>query len=92
MNKIKLQKWGNSQGIRLSKSLLKELGITSEKATFEVKVKNKELILKKKKESKLAQRFEGFDYETYWKNWEKEHPGQSKEPDWGEPVGNEIKW
>ncbi len=54
MNKIKLQKWGNSQGIRLSKSLLKELGITSEKATFEVKVKNKELILKKKKESKLA--------------------------------------
>lgn len=47
---ITLQKWGNSQGIRLSKSLLRDLGITTEKATFEVKVKNKELILKRKRE------------------------------------------
>ena len=67
---IALQKWGNSQGIRLSKAILKDLGITSEKATFEVEVKDKELILKK----------------------EREHPGQSKEADWGEPVGKEIKW
>ena len=50
------------------------------------------MILKKKKESKLAQRFEGFDYEAYWEKWEREHPGQSKEADWGEPVGKEIKW
>ena len=50
------------------------------------------MILKKKKESKLAQRFEGFDYETYWEKWEREHPGKSKEADWGEPVGKEIKW
>lgn len=42
-----------------------------------------------KRESKLAQRFKGFDYEAYW---EKEHPGQSKEIDWGEPVGREFKW
>ena len=41
---IALQKWGNSQGIRLSKAILKDLGITSEKATFEVEVKDKELI------------------------------------------------
>jgi len=32
-----------------------------------------------KRESKLAQHFEGFDYEAYWEKWEKEHPGQSKE-------------
>lgn len=89
---ITLQKWGNSQGIRLSKSLLKDLGITTEKATFEVKIKDKELILRRKKESKLAQRFEGFDYEAYWDNWDKEHPNESKEADWGKPVGKEVKW
>ena len=44
-----------------------------------------------KRESKLAQHFEGFDYEAYWEKWEKEHPGQSKEIDWGEPVGREFK-
>ena len=37
-----------------------------------------------KRKSKLAQHFEGFDYEAYWEKWEKEHPGQSKEIDWGE--------
>ncbi len=51
---ITLQKWGNSQGIRLSKSLLRDLGITTEKATFEVKVKNKELILKRKKREQAS--------------------------------------
>ena len=89
---VTLQKWGNSQGIRLSKSLLREIGINTEKATFEIEVKNKELVLKRKKESKLAQRFEGFDYKAYWKKWNKEHPGQSKEVDWGKPVGKEISW
>lgn len=27
-----------------------------------------------KNKTKLVQRFEGFDYEAYWKKWEKEHP------------------
>ena len=89
---LTLQKWGNSQGVRLPKSLLKDLGITTDKATFEVELKGKELVLQKKKESRLAQRFEGFDYKAYWAKWEKEHPGQSKEVDWGEPVGKELKW
>lgn len=35
-----------------------------------------------KNKTKLAQRFEGFDYEAY-----KEHPNQAKEIDWGKPVG-----
>ena len=42
-----------------------------------------------KKQSKLSKLFEGFDYETYWNEWEKEHPGESKELDWGGPVGKE---
>lgn len=48
--------------------------------------------LKEKIESRLAQRFEGFDYKAYWAKWEKEHPGQSKEVDWGKAVGKELKW
>lgn len=43
-----------------------------------------------KNKTKLSQRFEGFDYEAYWKKWEREHPNQSKEIDWGKPVGREI--
>lgn len=42
------------------------------------------------KKSKLTQHFEGFDYEAYWDEWEKEHPGESKEVDWGGPVGKEV--
>lgn len=45
-----------------------------------------------KKESKLSDLFKDFDYEDYWKKWNEEHPGQSKEIDWGEPVGREFKW
>lgn len=92
MTELVLKKWGNSQGIRLSKSLLKELGVTNNNATFEAEVENNTLVLKKKKESKLAQRFEGFDYKKYWADWNKKHPNESKEVDWGEPMGKEIKW
>lgn len=42
-----------------------------------------------KKQSGLVKLFEGFDYEAYWVAWEKEHPGESKELDWGGPVGKE---
>ncbi|MBC6355879.1 AbrB/MazE/SpoVT family DNA-binding domain-containing protein [Lactobacillus helsingborgensis] len=63
---ITLEKRGYSKGFRLSKSLFRDLGITNENATFEVKVKDKELILREKKESKIAQRFESFGYEAYW--------------------------
>ncbi len=49
---ITLEKRGYSQGFRLPKSLFRDLGITTENATFEVKVKDKELILRKKKKAK----------------------------------------
>lgn len=88
---IKLQKWGNSQGIRIPKTLLNQLGIT-EKATFKIEVSENKIILTKKQESKLSQLFEGFDYESYWEEWNKQHPGESKEIDWGDSVGKEIKW
>ena len=37
----------------------------------------------------LKELFNGFDYKAYWKQWELENPGKSKEEDWGGPVGQE---
>lgn len=92
MAELILKKWGNSQGIRLPKSVLDKLGVSRNNVKFNVTVKDNSIILKPKKESKLAQRFEGFNYKKYWADWEKENPGKSKEMDWGEPVGKEMKW
>lgn len=91
MENVKLKKWGNSQGIRLPKSILNEAHIKPND-TFIVKIdKNKNIILeKKKKPQNLKELFDGFDYKKYWADWEKEHPGQSKEVDWGDPQGREI--
>lgn len=44
---------------------------------------------KAQKPNRLAQLFEDFDYEAYWDEWDREHPGESKELDWGAPVGKE---
>ena len=38
----------------------------------------------------LKSLFKDFDYEKYWKEWEEEHHGESKEECWGAPVGREI--
>lgn len=92
MTEVVLKQWGNSQGIRIPKDILRKIGIEANNAKFNIEVNNNSLILKKKNESKLAQRFEGFDTEKYWTEWDKQHPGQSKEIDWGQPVGKEIKW
>lgn len=92
---LTLKPWGNSQGIMISKSILKELGIKNREASFKYKVHNGKLILEKEpelaKQAKTMQEFIGnFDYNKYWDNWEQEHHGQSKEYDWGTPVGKEI--
>lgn len=45
--KIKLQKWGNSQGIRLSKDLLEQIGVADLKeVSFDVEVNGSEIALK----------------------------------------------
>lgn len=92
---LTLKPWGNSQGIMISKSILKELGINKKEAVFNYKVKNGKLILEKdqklKPQFKSMEEFIGnFDYNKYWDDWEQEHPGESKEYDWGAPVGKEI--
>jgi antitoxin MazE len=76
----KIQKWGNSYGIRLPKDLL-DSGVFSIGATLEFKTKGKEVILKEVKKPKLTlkEAMKGMTKANF-------------EPllDWGRDVGNEI--
>lgn len=88
--KVTLKKWGNSQAVILPKYVLKEVGITDTDLTLRIN-KNKEIVLKKAKEPLTIDKlFEGFDYEKYWADWDKEHSNQSKEIDFGKSIGKEV--
>lgn len=76
----RLQKWGNSDGIRIPKSFLKELGLKTNDMVELIQLENKIIITKSNKPSiSLEKRF-------------KEYNGKDKvEPyDWGSQVGREI--
>ncbi len=76
-----IQKWGNSQGIRIPKHLLDSLKWdTDEKIT--IKAQDNRIVIEQaepKKHKTLSELFDGYngDYEP-------------EEFDWGEPVGREI--
>lgn len=85
--KTKLQKWGNSHGVRLSKALLEQIGINllEKEINFEIKIEDNSIILKpiktmKKEISYLEELF--FDY----------NPDDLPDKiDWDEEVyGNEV--
>lgn len=75
-----ISKWGNSQGIRLSKETLESAGMKVDDI-LSVETRDNEIVLKKaapKKRMSLKERFEGYDGpppETY---------------DWGKPMGKEM--
>jgi len=82
----KINKWGNSNGIRLSKRLLSRIGIedpVDQKINVEVE-DNKLVITKADNCSKLMQRFKGFDLDNYY-----EHQQGDLEYGWGKDVGLE---
>ncbi|MBA1393380.1 hypothetical protein EQ500_05805 [Lactobacillus sp. XV13L] len=55
---VKIKRWGNSQGIMLSKQMLNAMGIDDPKnQEFYLSIKDGELILRKKTSSRLAQNF-----------------------------------
>lgn len=91
MRTVNLKQWGNSMAVRLPKSVLTQAGIGNSPTTFDITVNNKkEIILKKReKPESLKELFKDFDYKKYWADWNKEHPGESKEIDWGRPAGRE---
>lgn len=72
MTVTNISKWGNSQGIRLSKKMLKQIGvenIDNEQVTLTVN-DGKIIIEKTSQQSKLMQRFADYDPQDYLKNRE----------------------
>jgi len=89
-----IQKWGNSQGIRLPKFVLEQLGF-SENEEVELIVREEDVLIKKateiKKHKTLEQRlvdFYGKDIDTILKEHANDY--QATEIDWGKPMGDEL--
>lgn len=77
----KLQKWGNSQGIRIPKSILESVNWNDDEK-IELKIENDKIILEKvdnTKRKNIKELFENFNgkYEPI-------------DIDWGKPEGDEI--
>ena len=79
---LKIQKWGNSQGIRLPKTLL-ELLKWENNDKLEIIVENENIRIKKINSSKKRK-----NIKELFTNYEREYEVQ--EIDWGEPEGKEI--
>lgn len=75
-----IQRWGNSQGIRIPKFILEQINLDAN-SDVSITVKDDSIIIKKaaKKHITLAERFANYTGET-----------PSGEYDWGEPQGEEI--
>lgn len=77
----KIQKWGNSQGIRLPKHLL-DLLKWSEDEQIQVSAQDGRIIIERaepERRRKIGELFEGYDGEY-----------TAEEIDWGKPEGNEV--
>ena len=84
MEVLRVQKWGNSQGIRLPKKILKDLGIDINDK-IEISLNGEEIILKKvKKYTSLDDLFKDYrgDYRKDFDEFEF----------FGEAQGCEFKW
>ncbi len=75
-----IQKWGNSQGIRIPKFILEQVNLDTN-SDVSIMVKNDSIVIRKarKKHKTLAERFADYAGET-----------QCNEYDWGNPEGEEI--
>ena len=84
MEVLRVQKWGNSQGIRLPKKILKDLGIDINDK-IEISLNGEKIILKKvKKYTSLDDLFKDYrgDYRKDFDEFEF----------FGEAQGREFKW
>jgi len=77
---IKLQKWGNSIGIRIPMSFIKELKL-KENDNVEIKSEDDKIIITKSNSNKI-------DLRLLFENYHGSY--QVEEYDWGEPQGEEI--
>lgn len=74
-----IQKWGNSQGIRLPKILLETLNWDDNENVIVTTADNKIIIERAEKRKDIKELFAGYNGEYV-----------PEEIDWGEPVGREI--
>lgn len=81
-----IQRWGNSQGIRIPKNYLNTLKI-EENETVDLSITNDAILIQKRKRfNNLAERLEAF----YGKPIDDIYIENTKEVDWGVPEGDEI--
>lgn len=77
---VQVRKWGNSQGIRLPKEILKSAGLSLNEV-LDIKVSKGEIMLTRLFRHKtLEERAEEYDGQL----------GLDGEYDWGQPVGREV--
>ena len=75
---VKIQKWGNSLGIRLPSTILKSLNWTTNDQLALIQKENK-IIIEKTNQLSLEERFKNYD-----------GPNLAKDFEWDEPKGKEI--
>jgi antitoxin MazE len=80
-------KWGNSQGIRIPKTFLKDLHV-SENDPVDITVSGETILIKKIKHTQHKTTKERLA-EFYGANFDQKRAGQS-EIDWGKTVGKEA--
>lgn len=78
-----IQKWGNSQGVRLPKIILEALSL-QENDPVEIIVDNESIVIKKTTRKRRAKKSLDERFENYEGTYE------FKEIDWGKPVGREY--
>ena len=78
-----IQKWGNSQGIRLPKSILDEL-LLQENDQVEIAAENDSIIIRKAARKRRARK----SLEELFANYKGKY--KSEEWDTGKPVGKEV--
>lgn len=76
-----IQKWGNSQGIRIPKAFLEAVGM-GENDLVEINRDDDNIVITKIKEKK------GLTLEDIFKDYDGEYVAE--EFDWGSPVGREV--
>ena len=76
-----IQKWGNSQGIRIPKAFLEALGMAENDIVELNRVEDNLVITKVKKEKELT-------LEEIFKDYKGEY--RTEEFDWGSPAGREV--
>ena len=78
---VNIQKWGNSQGIRIPKYMLDDLS-WSDNETVDITIENGKIVIERTSPSQkknIVELFEGFNGKY-----------DAEDFDWGEPSGREV--